>query len=32
MNLKTMLNFGKIKKFLHDEDKLLVFLREDEKY
>lgn len=27
-----MLNFGKIKKFLHDEDKLIEFLKEDEKY
>jgi hypothetical protein len=32
MKLSFMLNFPKIKKVLRDEDKLLEYLKEDEKY
>ena len=32
INIGLMLNFPKIKKFLRDEDKLIQYLREDEKY
>jgi len=32
MRLSFMLNFPKIKKVLRDEDKLLDYLREDDKY
>ena len=32
IKLSFMLNFPKIKKVLRDEDKLLEYLREDEKY
>ena len=32
LNLRILLNFPKIKKFIRDEDKLIQYLKEDDKY